>query len=180
MNALKELESIPLSDSDIYNKLRGKTNIVLYRDLNKIKDIDQLLKNDSAVILYEKSPKNGHWICLIRYMNHGKPTIEFFDSYGMFPESQKKFINNTFLKDSQQAFNKIADLLYKAMDRYVVEYNDHKLQKWSPEIATCGPHVVARILMKDKPLAEYNKFLNSFKDKGLTPDDVVTVIANNL
>ena len=66
------------------------------------------------------------------------------------------------------------------MDRYVVEYNDHKLQKWSPEIATCGPHVISRILMKDKPLAEYNRFLNSFRSKGLTPDDVVTVIANNL
>ena len=179
---LVKLKSLPLSDLDINEKLNGRTKIFMYRDLKHINDIEQLFNNsnDSVVILYEKKPKIGHWVCMIRYVKKGKPTIEFFDSYGIFPDDQKKHISKEFLKTSEQDFNKIAELLYKASDRYAIEFNDHKLQKWAPGIATCGPHVVSRIMMKDLPLEKCNAFLNSFKDKGLSPDDVVTVIAHYL
>jgi hypothetical protein len=78
------LKRIPLSDADILNRLRGRTNIVMYRDLYRYRNIEELLINDSAVILYEKQPKNGHWVCRIRYLFNGEPTIEFFDSYPEF------------------------------------------------------------------------------------------------
>ena len=65
---IDELKEIPMSDLDIFNRLKGRTNIVEYRNLKKVKDIDELLKDDSAVILYEKARKNGHWVCLIRYL----------------------------------------------------------------------------------------------------------------
>ena len=65
---LDELKEMPMSVLDIYNSLKGRTNLVEYRNLRKVKDIDELLKDDSAVILYEKARKNGHWVCLIRYL----------------------------------------------------------------------------------------------------------------
>ena len=107
---------IPLSDRDIMDKLQGRTNIFMYSDLGGIEDVDDLLKDDSCVILYENKPRNGHWVCLVRYKDKG--TIEFFDSYGLFPDKQKDHMNKRFLRDTQQTYNKIAELLWNARDRY--------------------------------------------------------------
>ena len=138
-------------------------------------DIDDILVNDSAVILYEKRPKNGHWVCLVRYVdNESRPTIEFFDSYGLFPDDEKRHISKSFLKQSGQQYNKIAELLYNARHRYIIEFNDNRLQRWSPSISTCGRHVISRIVLKNLSNEEYNRFMKSFH---LSPDDVATIIS---
>jgi len=173
MDMLSQLESIPLSDGDIIRKLRGKTKLLLYHELADVSDIDDILVNGSAVILYERKPKNGHWVCIVRYMNNNRPTIEFFDSYGMFPDDEKKHIDDEFLALLGQKFNKIADLLLKASGRYRIEFNDSKLQKWSPKINTCGRHVISRIILKTLTNKEYNRFMRSFN---IPPDDVATII----
>ena len=40
-------------------------------------------------------PKSGHWVALIRGANkkRNRPTMEFFDSYGMFPDDEKAYIS---------------------------------------------------------------------------------------
>ena len=174
MNSLK---SIPLSDRDIYSKLQGRTNIIMYNQLNNVNDIEGILVDDSAVILYEKRPKNGHWVCIIRYLKKGVPTIEFFDSYGIFPDDEKRYIDKDFLSSSRQTKNRLDELLLKASKRYRIEYNNYRLQKKSSDIATCGRHVVSRILLKNLNIDEYNKLMNSFKQYGLSPDDVATIIS---
>ena len=115
------LKQIPLSDAFIKNRLRGKTNVLMYKELKSFPNIESLLVDDSAVILYEKRPKNGHWVCLIRYINNGVPTIEFFDSYGIFPDKEKKYISDSFLLESDQKKNTLAALLYDAAYGYVIE-----------------------------------------------------------
>ena len=65
---IKDIEKTSLNDVDIYNILRGKTNVLLYRELRDITQIEQILKDNSVVILYENKPKRGHWICIIRYL----------------------------------------------------------------------------------------------------------------
>ena len=84
---LQGLKSTPLSDKNIFDKLNGRTNIIMYNQLNNVKNIDDILKDNSVVILFENRPKRGHWVCLIKYFNkkRGRWTIEFFDSYGIFP-----------------------------------------------------------------------------------------------
>ena len=115
---LPDIERTALSDIDIYNKLRGKTNVLLYRELKNINQIEQILKDNSVVILYEKKPKRKHWICIIRYLKNNIPTLEFFDSYGFFPDDEKKLINKKFLRSTNQRYNKIAELLLEASNRY--------------------------------------------------------------
>jgi len=146
----------------------------MYHDLADVSDIDEILVNDSVVILYEQKPKNGHWVCIVRYMTGNQPTIEFFDSYGLFPDDEKKHINDKFLALSGQKFNKIADLLLRASGRYRIEFNDSKLQKWSTKINTCGRHVISRIILKTLTNKEYNRFMRSFN---ISPDDVATIIS---
>ena len=147
----------------------------MYSDLASIEDVDDLLKDDSCVILYENKPRNGHWVCLVR--KYDKGTIEFYDSYGLFPDKQKDHMNKRFLRDTQQTYNKIAELLWNARDRYRVEFNNHRLQKWCKDIATCGIHVVARIKLKGMTIDQYKAFLKRYKGAGMTPDDVVTIIS---
>jgi hypothetical protein len=178
---------VALSDSDILNKLAGRTNVILYRYLAGVSNIEQILINDSCVILYETKNKVGHWVCLVRYFdNHtGRWTIEFFDSYGLFPESEKTFINRPFLKNSGQRNNMIARLLYKAMnDGYNIAYNDHLQQSRSKNISTCGRHVISRILNKHMTTDEYNQYISSFRVKfrgkirRLTPDQAVIYLTS--
>ena len=96
-----------------------------------------------------KINQRWHWICIIRYLKNNIPTLEFFDSYGFFPDDEKKLINKDFLRSTNQRYNKIAELLLEASNRYTIEFNDYKLQKKSSDLATCGRHVISRILLKD-------------------------------
>jgi len=173
---INRLKSKALSDDEIFNALKGKTRIFLYRDIVNIDDIDDLFGNfDSVVLLYENEPKVGHWVALLR---RGK-TIEFFDAYGIFPDLEKDYINRQFIINSGQRENKLAKLLHDAWNKgYKVEYNNYHLQIMKDGISTCGRHVISRIWNKDMNIDEYNKFINSFKN--LNPDDVVVIMTKNV
>ena len=173
---IDKLKRKALSDDEIFNALCGHTRIFLYQDIMSAKTIDDLFgPYDSVVILYEKEPKVGHWVCLIR----NGDTIEFFDSYGMFPESEKDYIDHEFLRNTGQLQNKLAQLLHDAWNLgYKVEYNDYGMQVMKDGVSTCGRHVISRIWHKDMDIDEYNKFINSFKN--LNPDDVVSIITKDV
>jgi hypothetical protein len=164
----------PISNKDILNKLKGQTNIVFYEDLYKYTSLEQLLKNDSVVILYKSLPNFGHWTCIIR----NKYGIEFFDSYGNFPDDLKKNINKEFLQLSNQWYNYLVDLLINDSNKYKIHYNNYKLQGKKNNAATCGKHVIMRILNKHLSTDEYNKWIRSFK--GYNPDEVVSYFYNQL
>jgi hypothetical protein len=174
---LEIAKATPLSDLDIMKKLNGQTNIVMYSELKNVRNIEQILKDNSVVILYETGPKIGHWVCLIRYFNTKRKqwTIEFFDSYGIFPDEEKKQMNQEYLKESGTEYNKIAKLLVDASDRYVIEFNNYRLQKKSKGISTCGRHVISRIKLKQMDIDEYSDLMRSFA--GYTPDDIATIIS---
>jgi hypothetical protein len=175
---LKRLKQKSLSDDEIFNALKGHTRIFLYRDIINAYDIDDLFgPYDSVVLLYEKEPQVGHWVALLR----NNDVIEFFDSYGMFPESEKDYIDQNFIKMSGQRQNKLAQLLHDAWYiGYRVEYNNYDLQVMKDGVSTCGRHVISRIWNKHLNIDEYNKFINSFRNEGLNPDDVVSIITKNV
>ena len=173
---IDKLKRKALSDDEIFNALSGHTRIFLYQDIMNAETIDDLFgPYDSVVLLYEKEPKVGHWVGLLRRGD----TIEFFDSYGLFPESEKDYIDHKFLKNTGQLKNKLAKLLHDAWYLgYKVEYNDYDLQVMKDGVSTCGRHVISRIWHKDMNIDEYNKFINSFKN--LNPDDVVSIITRDV
>ena len=170
---MNQIEAKPLSNVDIINKLNGKTNIVMYPDLARVRKVEDILVNDSVVILYETRPNVGHWVCILKR----EDTIEFFDSYGIFPDKEKKYINKEYLKESGQENNNLIRLLLEAGKRYRIEYNNYRLQVKSGDVATCGRHVISRILLKNLSIEQFNKFMRGFKQYGLTPDDVATIIS---
>ena len=61
------IQDIPLSGTQIYKTLRGKTKIMRYKDLLKYNNIDNVLKPfGNVVLLYESKPRMGHWVVIIK------------------------------------------------------------------------------------------------------------------
>lgn len=182
------LPSYSLSNDDISQLLecmlpRGCCcPIIKYPELRKIDDILQYLeKYGFVVILFMNGSFNyGHWCCMT-VSPYSKDTdemsINFFDSYGIAPDSQKDYIDNNFLELSDQDRNYLSELLLLISDNYNIEYQEKNLQKKKKGNNTCGRWVVCRILTKDIPLNKFQKIMNNGK---FTPDQKVVKMTNLL
>jgi hypothetical protein len=168
---IDQLMKKPLSDQEIMNLVNNKAKFVIYPQLYKMKHVDEALGPYGACfILYETSENYGHWVCLIKQKNK----LEFFDPYSAKPDDEIKQIPEYFREVSHQNYPHLSVLLYNS--GYPIEYNHTKLQEKRSDISTCGRHVACRINNRNMPLNEYVKALTS--QKGLTPDQVVTIITS--
>lgn len=173
---LQEKEQKALSGSDIQKLLNGSTRVIKYSELSKINDLNQLLFGyNSCVILILSKENYGHWVCITRSGN----ILEFFDSYGYFVDDPIYFKNTSkyFRKVNGQDFPHLTSLFLIAANEYVITYNELHFQKMSPNISTCGRHVVCRIKYKNLDLYKYYDFLKSI-DNDL--DKVVTILTHKI
>lgn len=169
---IKNLENIGLSSDEILQLIDGKANLILYTDLAKITNIDDILKPYGACIILYLTRKNyGHWVCLIKLDDK---TLEFFDPYGfMIDEELDWNIDKNFRKFSKQDYPHLTSLLYYSP--YYLTYNQYKFQKKKNDIKTCGRHTALRILLRNLSLDEYyNLILSMHKD----PDYLVTLLTS--
>lgn len=150
----------PLSDDDVLALVKGRANVIRVLDLNKYSTIDELLyPYDQCILLYESKLHYGHWCCLTRYGN----SLEFFDSYGGFPDSQLDYIDQDFARASGQDQKLLTQMLIDC--DYVLSYNDHVFQKMDPKVATCGKWVAVRCLLKELPLELFKDlFFGKYSD----------------
>lgn len=138
--------------------------VLTYDELSKFKDLDELLgERKQAVILYLMKEHFGHFTCIFR---RGR-SIEVFDSYGVKPDDELDYIPNYFRRTSGQQVAHLSYLLYHSP--YTIHFNDHKLQKRDPSVATCGPHCIVRLAYKHLSCDRYAAMLQASGD----PDAVV-------
>lgn len=171
---IQQLQAKSLSGSEVLKIVNNKANLLTYPELTKYDDINDAFGPYGALILLYKTKQNyGHWCGLIK---HGDKKIEFFDSYGTFPDDEFKWIPDHFRLVSNQVYPHLTWLLYNSGSK--IEYNHSKLQDHTEDIgtkiATCGRHVANRINYRDIPLPEYVKMLTSVE--GFTPDMIVTYL----
>lgn len=166
---LTQLKAKALSNDEISRLLDGRVKILTYPELSRYKNIDQLLSPyGCAIILYQTKKNFGHWIALIK---QGRNVIEHFDSYGIKPDNELKFVKYNMRRELGQDYPHLTYLLYHSP--YRLSYNQYHLQKMKKNISTCGRWSVARCILKDIPL---DQFVDLFKMKGYSPDDVVTML----
>lgn len=167
-------KKIALSNYDVLDLVDGKANIILYPDLHKYKNIDQILyPHNACFLLFETKPRFGHWCAIIKYGN----TIEFFDPYSGYPDDVLKHIPDDYKKKSNQNIPYLTKLLYECP--YNIEFNDHKYQKIDRDINTCGRHCAFRIFNKHLNLKKYDKLIKSLcKKMKADPDSVVTFLTS--
>ena len=165
MSKLVDLTRQPLSDADILKRLHGKTKVLVYSDFQEYDDLDSLLAPyGNVVFLLKMMPNYGHWMCIKK----NRKRISFFDSYGEFPDKQKKHVPKGFLKESGQSYNKLCELLLKASYKYTIEFSEYKYQKKDGKTATCGQWCCV-FIESGLTTDDFRQFIDSFhqKDKDL-------------
>lgn len=122
----------PLTGKDMMTLFNNRVKIVLYSDLGKYDNIDQLLEPyDVVIILYEFERFYGHWTILYRYDGQ----IYFFDSYGYILDDELDLVPMNFRIENDMVF---PHLTYLLSLNGGVDYNQYKFQKSGGDIATCG------------------------------------------
>lgn len=125
-----------------------------------------------VIILYEQTPRNGHWSLLHETVdNDGNSVVEFFDSYGMKPD------------DAIDVLRIIEDktiVKFLLQNDKNIEYSPYQLQELKPGISTCGRHCILRYLMHHIPIDEYVDRLDAIAKKtGYNYDLIVSKIIND-
>jgi hypothetical protein len=154
---MKQVQAHALSDAEI-RKILGPVSIITNRQLGGVSDVDELFDSKGrCIMLYTPNdPTSGHWVCLIRRPDH----IEYFDSYGDKPD----------IADDLNGQPPLLTKLLKAAGMPVF-YNTRQFQKERGDVATCGRHVVCRLLYAPKSLDSYAA---AIAKSGLSPDDFVS------
>lgn len=161
-----------LSDADIQRILGSDTKIIKYAELEALHDIDQLLpgEKDFCVILYEDRPNRGHWTALSKYNG----LYEHFDSYGVKPDSELKWISAKRNRQLHQDEPYLTHLLEQEEEKYI--YNNVAYQSKDSRVNTCGSHVVHRLYRlkhDDMSLPDYYKYMKTIKDQSNAGYDVI-------
>lgn len=162
-----------LSSVDLSNLLGGKVRILTYKQLRKFNNIYDVLKPfGKAILLYETSKNWGHWVCLFK--DPKSRVIEHFDSYGIRPDDEIKFVPQYFRKEGGADLPHLTALLYKS--GAPIRYNHYKLQSKRKGVSTCGRWCVLRLIFRDLDEHQFKKLFDGKGDK----DVYVTNLTENL
>lgn len=172
-NIIRRYEDIALSDTQVLKLVNKKANLILYPDLHKYKNIDQILDPYGAcIILYESEPNYGHWCCIFKIDNN---ILEFFNSYGDYPDVNLEKIPEHFRKESNQNFPHLGWLMYNSP--YELTFNEHQFQKYGSGIKSCGRWTAFRIICRHMLLEDFYKMVKYFIKKfKITSDQFVTLV----
>lgn len=173
-----------ISDVDLRHHLGESAydDIIKYSELGNVNSIYDLLPEDRSykIILIEQQVNKGHWVAIYRYkdVKTKKDTIEAFDSYGNFIDSELSYIPKIIRQLLGQDENLLTKLLKKLPKDVPVVYNKKRFQKLKKDVNTCGRWVILRtIMMKDffYNLEDFIDFINKYKkESGLTGDELVS------
>lgn len=158
-----------MTDFKIEDIVDDDDAVIMYSDLAKYKSIDKLLPDDRSfkIILIRENEYSGHWTCLLRYTLDEHTVIEFFNSYGLFPSADLKFISSLQNVKLGQDSKHLNYLLQNALNQsYIVIYNKKVFQQWSNNkqaYNTCGRWCVIRILMMIQHNFSLADFINYFE-----------------
>ncbi len=141
-----------LTGEDIKNIFDGQIKILTYDQIAQYNTIEKLLSPYNRVaILYvwDKRPyAYGHWVCLFVNVNGN---IEFFDSYGTFPDDTLDTINKNFRELNGEDYRYLTHLLYNYHG--IVEYNNKVLQ--DKKSSTCGKWISYRMIRNDLNIEQF-------------------------
>ena len=144
-------ESVSLSADDILKITDNRCDVMVYTDLHKITDINQLFENkDAVVILYQAKENYGHFISLLKHSDH---ILEFFDPYGFDIDEELKFSEFNIREHEGQLVPHLKHLIDNSGYQLIV--NKQKLQQFKKDVNTCGRWCAVRIKFLHLSLAQF-------------------------
>ena len=170
----KKLLSHMFSEHDFsrYFNIDGK--IMKYSELSRYNNIEELLPHDKdfKLILTETEPNSGHWCVLL----NSKGKIIWYDSYGIPPDGELKFISRMMNKMLHQEVHQIHRLMKTCKSAGLIpEYNHYKYQNEGDEIATCGRWCCWFVLLMNLnySLKEMEEFIKRWSYEKGKPNDIL-------
>jgi len=169
----RELEKM-ISDSDFKRYFGAGFAPMKYSELNNYSDIDDIIPENKGfrIFLTEQKPNVGHWTALLKYND----IWEWFDSYGVKPDGEFRFIPSIIRNALGQGGNLLSKLLKTNHPNSKIYYNKKKFQENNDAVATCGRWVIARILAFQcgYELDDFiNKVMEKCEETGKPPDILV-------
>lgn len=157
----KELARM-VSDSDFKRYFGVDFEPMKYSELNEYSDIDEIIPEEKGfrIFLTEQRPNVGHWTALLKYGD----VWEWFDSYGVRPDGEWKYIPTVIRNALGQGGNILTNLLKTKYPNAKIYYNKKKFQKNNDAVATCGRWCIARILAFQMGY-ELDDFINKVEEK---------------
>ena len=156
-----------------------KCHIIQYKDIMDFQTLEQLFRKSKIIVfLYNQNENYGHW-CLFFRIKNG---CSFFDSYGYTVDTHSgdyRPINENNHNESKNFQNYLVKLIYNYKlkhKKFQVHYNEHQFQKLSPDVLTCGHHIIHRALNVHMSVQEY---YNMFKDVE-NKDNAVILLTQHL
>lgn len=149
-----------LSKKDIDKILDTPCKFVVYDDLCKIRNHNELFDGyDNILLLYRTSENIGHWVGLKKIKNN----ILFFDSFGMSVDDQLEHTPINYRAE-------LSKILYNCP--YQIHYNDTKFQ--DEKSTVCGRYVALFF----KYCTDIDLFSKILKTAGeyIEPDDLVCLL----
>ena len=169
-----------LSDADLkryFPDNKDPNPIIKYNELANVKNIFELLPQDRTfkVILIERRPNIGHWVCILRRGD----TIFYLDSYSNQQDGQLKHISSFWRKMLGQDEKLMTKLLKpKRLNGFKLKCNKNRLQSLASQSGTCGRWCILWITMCldfKFDLDEFEDFIDLWKEKlNLSRDELVT------
>jgi len=159
-----DAERFPLTGGDMLRIADGKTNIILYEDLENVNDINDVLSpHDAVIILYQTAENFGHWVTLLKDGN----TIEFYDAYGLNVDEELN-LDNEFHKRIHEG--KIVPHLSHLINQsgYKVIFNRERLQSKLSDVNTCGRYCALRVRLRNYSIEKFNGLWKN--NKHYSPD----------
>jgi len=162
----------PLSMKELLDMMPD-VKIMKYKEFENVDDIDSFIdKYKKIILLYESKMNFGHWVALFKGSYDDEPVIEWFDSYGIFPDDERKFIPKEFLEYYEKVPHTVK-LLTKS--KYIKRYSQYKLQ--GNKTNTCGRWCYVRLRLSHVSEDKFNDLFTKNMPKGITPDYLVTLMS---
>lgn len=143
--------------------------------IEEVFDDEYPFDDNAAIILYKSEPKFGHWTMVAK--NDGD--YNYLDSYGQPIDNPLSYVPNYVNEELGQDKKYLARLLLKAMDKGSdVYYNNAKLQKLDPNVATCGRYCALYLKYSYMNVDDFAKMIKKIsKDLDISNDEVVTYLS---
>lgn len=162
----------PTSLKDVYEMSGKPITILRYRDIKNIIDLKRFMERNKYCLIHYQTEGRvhkdimGHW-CALYYNLYG---INYFDSYGKFPDETLNHIPQIYLKYSSQQYASLCELIIREIDKGTrIYYNDKRLQ--GKYTQTCGIWCAYMFRHSNKKMEEVvNNVIKISNDEQVKPD----------
>jgi hypothetical protein len=143
--------------------------IMKYGELQRFSRLPRL----PLILLYETKPDFGHWVCILETPEG----IEHFDSYGVLPDNELKWVPNWLAEKTGQNVKRLLKMLFdeSELSGKKINYNAYHFQ--GKDTSVCGRWCAFRIFLGYLTNEQFhNVVMNACKKFRLSPDKLVATI----